>query len=162
MTLRTFAEIDLDHPPELAFAVIIRPRTIPMAFQGAGPIPGTVHAEVLGDGVMRPGARRVVRASDGTSVHEVIEELVAPSRQRYTLSGFSRPFSWLVRAGEGCWTLSPVGAGTHVRWDFSFLLTTVLAWPVVVLLLHVWFRRAMVQALGRIREAVGREAVGVG
>lgn len=157
MTLRTFANTFVARPPEPTFAVIVRPTTIPMAFRGKGPIPGTVHAEVLGDGVMRPGARRLVRSADGTSVDEVIEELVAPSRQRYTLSGFSRPFSWLVRRGEGLWTLSPAPGGTYVRWDFSFTLTSLLAWPVVAVLLHVFFRRAMEDALGRIKRAVEGE-----
>lgn len=58
MTPRTFAPTFVARSPDATFAVIIRPTTIPMAFKGKGPIPGTAHAEVLGDATHCRGSGR--------------------------------------------------------------------------------------------------------
>jgi hypothetical protein len=156
MTLRTFVEADCPQPPDRTFAHILLPTTIPDAVHGAGPIPRVVRTEMLGSGRMAVGAARRVHAADGTSVLETVVEIAAPSRHRYVLSEFGRPFAWLVRSGEALWTLTPREGGTHVRWDYSFTLTTPLAWPVVALLLRLWFRRAIGEALARVLAGIPR------
>ena len=82
-----------------------------------------IKAVVL-DAPLAVGSTRQIHNADGTVLTERITVLDPPFRHAYELTGFSAPFSWLVRLGDADWTLQATEAGTLVRWRYDFSLTS--------------------------------------
>ena len=59
------------------------------------------------------------------------------------------PFSLIVRHGEGDWHFSAANGGTRIDWEYTFELTSPLAWPLaaaVMLIFRRWMQRALLRA----------------
>lgn len=140
--------------PTSVFALALDPVRFVQAFSGAGPIPALTRIEPLGAPAL--GAMRRVHSSDGAVLCERITAFEPARRHAYELSGLRPPLAWLVRRGEADWLFEPAGAGTHVRWDYAFTLTSPAAWPLAAPLLRVFMQRAMrrcLRALAHTAEA---------
>lgn len=150
------AALFVGRPPPAVFDFVVEPASIPASFRGHGPIPGAKHAELVGSGGMRVGARRRVENTDGTTVEEVIVALERPWHHAYELvAGLVPPFSLLVSGGRGDWRLEPEGDGTRITWTFRWHLTSGLLWPVAWLFARS-FARAMQGCLVRHRDHLER------
>ena len=114
-------------------------------FPGYGPI-SAIKTVVL-DAPLAVGSTRQIHNADGTVLTERITALDPPVRHAYELSGFSAPFSWLVRLGEADWTLQATEGGTLVRWSYRFSLTSPIVYPLSAPLLKIFMRRAMQRCL---------------
>ncbi|MEW5847720.1 MAG: SRPBCC family protein [Myxococcota bacterium] len=153
MEVTTWAEVDVSRPPGEVFDLATANETLPRVFHGRGPIPGIRAARVQDGGALREGCVRQVTNSDGSVVEERIVALRRPVTQQYELlSGFKPPFSWMVRSGGGRWTFTETPGGTHIRWEFHFVLTSPVFWPVARAVLSGPFRGAMQDCLHRIRD----------
>ncbi len=119
-------------------------------FPGYGPI-SAIKAVVL-DAPLAVGSTRQIHNADGTVLTERITVLDPPFRHAYELTGFSAPFSWLVRLGDADWTLQATEAGTMVRWRYDFSLTSPLVYPVCAPLLRIFMRRAMQRCLAAMAD----------
>jgi len=147
MQLHTQATVTTAMTPGQAYAQATDAASFSRYFKGAGPVPAVnnVEWESAAQGV---GARRRVHNSDGSIIIEEVLELSAPRRHRYRLvSGFKPPFSWMVKWAEGDWRFTPEGAGTRIEWHYYFELRSVAVAPLVLPIVHVFFRRAMQDCL---------------
>jgi hypothetical protein len=126
-----------------AFALTIDPARFP--FPGYGPI--AAIGKVVLDAPLAVGSLRRIHNADGTVLTERVTVLEPPRRHAYELSGFTAPFSWLVRLGEAEWRVEPVDGGAAVTWRYRFTLTSFLAYPVAAVLLAVFMRGAMNRCL---------------
>lgn len=143
MAITIISERSLPASAADVFALITDGARFP--FPGYGPI-SAIKAVVL-DAPLAVGSTRQIHNADGTVLSERITALEAPVRHAYELTGFSAPFSWLVRLGEADWTLQATESGTLVRWRYDFSLTSPWVYPVCAPLLKIFMRRAMERCL---------------
>jgi hypothetical protein len=155
MQLSARAEIEIARPCEATFDFAAANESFPRVLLPFGPLPGITGVEWL-DGALepKPGARRLIHLSDGTTIGEELLTYDRPTRHRYRWSNPpAGPLSWLVRSGEGDWSFAPVDGGTRIVWRYRFGLTSALAaplaWPIVLL-----FQRWMQRGLTRIRDTL--------
>ena len=148
MQIPVDASTSIDAPIESVFVLSIDPRRFPSLFAGFGLVPGLTRIDV--DGALAVGTVRSVHSSDGSVLREQVTVLEPPFRHAYTLSGFRAPMSWLVREGHADWRFETEGPGTRVQWQYRFVLTTVLVWPLAWILLQGFMRKAMQRCLAAL------------
>jgi uncharacterized protein YndB with AHSA1/START domain len=151
MALETQAEIEIARSPEEVFDLATSCAGFPRFLLRFGPIPRVVRAELVGAAEPKPGGRRLIQMSDGSTMEEEILALDRPVRHRYRwATPPAPPFSLLVRSAEGDWTFTPTGGGTRIVWRYRFespsRLAELAARPVIGL-----FRRWMSRGLANLR-----------
>ncbi|OGT59686.1 MAG: hypothetical protein A3E01_04280 [Gammaproteobacteria bacterium RIFCSPHIGHO2_12_FULL_63_22] len=151
MKVHCQAETFVAAPLRPAFAMTVDPVRFPEFFTGYGPIAGI--ESVIVDAPLRPGSIRRVLSKDGSQLSEAVTVLDPPLRHAYVLTGFGRPFSWLVRRGEADWTATASGDGTRLRWDYHFTLASPFAWPLAWPLLKICMTGAMRRCLANMAAA---------
>lgn len=139
-------------PASVAFELSLDPERFPPLFQGYGPIPAISSIEMQSP--LTVSSTRRIHNADGTVLTEQVTGLDPPSRHRYSLTGFRAPFSWLVRRGEAEWNFTADASKTQVQWNYEFVLTSVLAYPIAVVLLRVFMRRAMQRCLDNMAQSL--------
>ena len=142
------ASREIDAPIRSVFGLSVDPEQFPALFAGCGPVPGLTRIDV--DGPLAVGSVRAVHSSDGAVLSECVTALDPPVRHAYGLRGIRPPMSWLVREGHADWQFTAEDSGTAVRWEYRFVLTTVLVWPMAWLLLHGFMRTAMQRCLAAL------------
>ena len=145
MKITCNAELVFSSEPEPIFELMVDAGSFPRCFTGFGLIPAIRSirlTEPLAVGVIRH-----IYNADNSVLTEKVTVLDRPKRHSYMLSGFTAPFSWLVRLGESDWQLSKQTAGTQVRWTYEFTLTSFLLYPVCFLLLKIFMQQAMQRCL---------------
>ena len=155
MKLQTHAEVVISKSPEAVFDFSTADRIFEKVLRPLGPIPGIVNVEVEGGGPQVTGSKRRVTMTDKSFLGEEVLLLERPREHRYRwLNRPAPPFSFLVKGGEACWTFHAEGTGTRVLWDYTFDLTSPLAYP-AMLLVTIFFRRWMQQGLDGVRDGMG-------
>lgn len=145
MKIRCLASLEFTVEPSTIFGLMIDADGFSACFTGYGLIPAVRKirlAEPLAVGVIRH-----IYNTDNSVLTEVVTLLDKPNRHAYILSGFSAPFSWLVKQGEADWQLHKSATGTRVDWTYEFTLTSVLLFPLCFLLLRFFMQRAMQRCL---------------
>jgi uncharacterized protein YndB with AHSA1/START domain len=156
MQLEARAQLEIAVSPEAVFDCATDYRNFARFIHAYGPIPGVRSAEMHGGTAPAAGVHRDVHMSDGTTVEEEILAFDRPSHHRYRwVRPPAPPFSLLVRAGEADWQFEPVqgGRATRLTFTYSFQLTSVLAYPLGLVLVRV-FERWMMKALDGLRAQV--------
>lgn len=154
MRIETSAEIEVAKPPELVFDFAVACESFPRVLLPLWPVPGITGAEMLDGAEPKPGARRRIQLSDGSSVEEELLAFDRPIRHRYRWTEPpAPPLGWLVRSGEGDWTFTPSSRGTRIRWTYRFEPSSALAAPLALPIVPL-FRRWMSRGLARIRDAL--------
>ena len=154
MQILVSASLSIDAPAKLVFAASVDPKRFPSLFGGCGPVPGLTRIDV--DGPLVVGAVRSVHSTDGAVMQERVTILDLPTRHAYTLSGIRPPLSWLVREGHADWQFETDDAHTLVRWQYRFVLTTAVFWPLAWPLLQGFMRTAMIRCLAALAVACER------
>jgi ribosome-associated toxin RatA of RatAB toxin-antitoxin module len=155
MKVQSQASIEIKASPEQVFDFATAVSSLPKVFKGYGVIPGIRSAEIVSGGEMRSGVIRRVTNYDNSVIDEEIIKLTRPTKQTYKIvSGFKPPFSYLVRSGGGDWTLTPSNDSTIVNWKFYFEVTSVLAYPIVALIMSAQFQKAQQSCLAEIKKYV--------
>ncbi len=119
----------------------------------AGVIPGIAAASIDGDGVMREGALRSVKLTDGTAIKERVTRFEAPRVHGYEMAEMN-PLQRLICTNMiSEWTFTAEGDSTRVVWRYRILpkgaVTLPLAWVVSRL-----FERAMQRCLDNLARAM--------
>ena len=152
MRVTARAAIEIARPREAVFDAATDPANLPKIFRKVGPIPAVEAVEM--EGPSAAGAQRRVKMSDRSVMGEEITELERPVAYRYRwLNPPAAPFSLLVRTGDSDWRFAAAGGGTHIDWEYTFELTTPLAWPLAQPVLWL-FRRWMAGALANLSSLV--------
>ena len=132
---------------------------LPKVFRGFGPIPAIIKAEMVDGGEMREGGVRRIENSDGSVIDEEIITFNKTGRQTYRLvRGFKFPISLLIESGGGDWKFTATAKGTRIDWEFYFMLTSGLFYPVGLLLVQVFMQTAMQQCLDNIQECLENQS----
>jgi uncharacterized protein YndB with AHSA1/START domain len=154
LQLANRAEIEIARPIEEVFDLACACDGFPRFLFPFGPIPGVASSAMVDAPTPKPGARRDVHMTDGSTMQEEILAFDRPSRHRYCwLNRPAPPFSWLVRGGEGDWTFSATPTGTRIVWVYRFELTSPLV-LVVALPVMLLFRRWMQRGLASLPAAL--------
>jgi len=156
MDITVIAHRHIPAPAHEVYAVMTDPDRFP--FPGFGPI--AAIRKVSLDGPLAVGSVRTLLGADGSELSERITALDPPRRHTYELSGFTPPFSWLVRVGVADWTVRDAGDGVDVTWSYRFTLSHALAWPVAAPLLAIFMRGAMTRCLDAIASMLARPGRG--
>jgi hypothetical protein len=153
--LQTHADILVPKTPEEVFDFATADGAFEKVLRPFGPIPGIMSVAVDGGGPQVTGTKRHVTMTDHSVLGEEVLVLDRPREHRYRwLNRPAPPFSYLVKGGEARWTFHPAGAGTRILWDYTFDLTSPVAYPAMVLV-TLFFRRWMKQGLENVRIGLG-------
>lgn len=145
MKILCHANLEFTADAQSIFKLMVDADSFPATFTGYGLIPAIRKirlAEPLAVGVTRH-----IYNADSSVLTELITILDRSRRHAYILSGFTAPFSWLVKQGEADWQLAETSGGTNVIWTYQFTLTSVLLYPVCFALLKFFMQRAMQRCL---------------
>ncbi|MEG4803531.1 SRPBCC family protein [Microcoleus sp. ARI1-B5] len=153
MLVKTNAVVEIAASPEVVFDFVTSLSNLPKVFRGYGPIPAIIKAEMADGGEMREGGVRRIENSDTSVIDEEIITFKKPERQTYRLvRGFKFPISLLIESGGGDWKFTTTAKGTRIDWEFYFVLTSGLFYPVGFLLVQVFMNKAMQQCLDTIKD----------
>lgn len=145
MKIHCQANLDFTTDAERIYELMVDAASFPACFTGYGLIPAIRKirlAEPLAVGVTRH-----IYNADNSVLTEQISMLDRPQRHAYILSGFTAPFSWLVKQGEADWQLAKTSGGTSVVWTYQFTITSIFLYPVCFVLLKFFMQRAMQRCL---------------
>ena len=155
MIVKTDVAVEIAAPRKVVFEFATDPKNFPKFFGGAGPIPAVTKIENTNGEETRAGTIRRITSADGAEMMEEMIEFDPPEHQRYRLkSGIKAPLSFLVKSGGGEWDFLKTKRGTMVIWRFHFELTSPLVYPIGALLVRVFFKKAMMNCLKGMREAI--------
>lgn len=162
MLVKTNALVEIAASPEAVFDFVTSLSNLPKVFRGFGPIPAIAKAEMADGGEMREGAVRRIENSDGSVIDEEMIAFKKPERQTYRLlRGFKFPISLLIESGGGDWKFTATPKGTRIDWEFYFMLTSPVFYPVGFLLVQVFMQTAMQQCLDNIQESLANQGEGI-
>lgn len=136
--------------PAAVFAYATDLTAIGDYFRGFGLVPGIRRVSMQDNAAPAVGAARRLEMADGSVLNEQILELDPPVSHGYRVSGFAPPLNRLAHYGQGRWTFTPSGAGTQIRWHYTFQLTSPLAWPIVWPLVKIFMRTSMRRTLAAL------------
>ncbi len=123
-------------------------------FKGyGGLIPGIVSASLDGDGVMRPGALRTVKLSDGSVIKERVTRFEAPRVHAYDMAEMNALQRLICTNMISEWTFADEGGATRVVWHYSIIPRNSVMTPVAWLVSRL-FERAMQRCLDNLAAAV--------
>lgn len=162
MLVKTNALVEIPASPEIVFDFVTSLSNLPKVFRGFGPIPAIVKAEMADGGEMREGGVRRIENSDGSVIDEEMISFQKPERQSYRLvRGFKFPISLLIESGGGDWKFTATPKGTRIDWEFYFMLTSPVLYPVGLLLVQVFMQKAMQQCLDNIQQSLANQSEGI-
>jgi len=100
------------------------------------------------------GQTRTLHLSDRSTVVETITDVERPDFFAYELTRFTRLFGRLVDHARAEWRFEPVGAGTRIRWSYTFVGRPGRGWIVAMIVRLVWaayMRRVIVGLVDEVR-----------
>lgn len=116
-------------------------------------IPGITAASIDGDGVMREGALRSVKLSDGSAIRERVTRFEAPRVHGYEMAEMNALQRLVCTNMISEWTFSDEGGATRVVWRYTILPKGAAMTPVAWLIARL-FERAMQRCLDNLAAAV--------
>jgi Polyketide cyclase / dehydrase and lipid transport len=153
MLVKTNALVEIAASPAVVFDFVTSLSNLPKVFRGYGLIPAIIKAEMADGREMREGGVRRIENSDGSVIDEEIIAFKKRERQTYRLvRGFKFPISLLIDSGGGDWKFTAIPKGTRIDWEFYFMLTSPVFYPVGLLLVQVFMQKSMQQCLDDIQE----------
>ncbi|MBE9123906.1 SRPBCC family protein [Tychonema sp. LEGE 07199] len=159
MLVKTNALVAIAASPEAVFYFVASLSNVPKTFRGFCPIPAIIKVEMADGGEMRQGGVSRIKHCDRSVIDEEIITFNKPERQTYRLvKGFEFPISILIESGGGDWNFNSTPKGTQIDWEFYFVLTSPLLYPVGLLLVQVFMQKAIQQCLDNIQELLANQS----
>ena len=152
MTRLVEAEVQtmVNAPEEQAWRVFI-PVDLTRLFKGKWPLPAVTQVSNQTGPWDVVGQTRKVSLSDGAELSEEVTGVEPPgprgARFGYTVRGYSGFIGMLVKEGRGFWVFQDRGDKTAITWRYSFLPHNRLTQPLVILIVALFWRRYMQDAL---------------
>ncbi|WP_299416299.1 SRPBCC family protein [Acaryochloris sp. IP29b_bin.148] len=133
----------------VAFETIV-PIDLTTIFQGYGPLPAVTSVEGQSGAWDTVGQTRVVLLSDQSSLTETLTQYNYPNYFSYTLSDFTGSLRFLTSSAQGEWWFSQREASqTYIQWRYAFQARSILAIPLLWLLVNGLWCRYMHRTLQR-------------
>jgi hypothetical protein len=128
-----------------AFERIV-PIDLTSIFTGYGPLPSVTDTQV--GAWDKAGQTRTVHFSDRSSAQERLTKYEHPGYFSYTVSNFTSLLRFLTTSAHGEWWFSVGALGqTHIKWRYEFNARSILAIPVLWVIINILWRNYMHQAL---------------
>jgi hypothetical protein len=142
-----------------AFEHIV-PIDLASIFTGYGPLPSVIGIQNQVGAWDTAGQTRKVHFSDNSSAQERLTKCEHPGYFSYTVSNFTSLLRFLTTSAHGEWwfTVGTLGQ-THIKWRYEFNARSVLAIPVLWVIINVLWRNYMHQALRLSKEQIERNAI---
>jgi len=152
--VKTKASIHINAPQEKVWDYISNLENLPKYFFGWGPIPAVKKVEIIGKKEMALGLKQRTTTAAGTVLEETVLHAKNPQYFDYEIKGFGFPFNLFVKKGGGSWTFATDDGGTTATWNYFFLLTSPLAYPIAAPLVKLAHQHAMALSLGRAKKQI--------
>jgi hypothetical protein len=117
-------------------------------FKGYGPLPSVMGTQNQIGAWDAAGQTRTVHLSDNSSAQELLTRYEYPCYFSYTVSNFTSLLRFLTTSANGEWWFSVGTLGqTHIKWRYEFNARSILAVPVLWLIINILWRNYMHKAL---------------
>jgi Polyketide cyclase / dehydrase and lipid transport len=126
----------------------IVPIDLTSIFTGYGPLPSVTGTQSQVGDWDTTGQTRTVHFSDRSSAQERLTKYEYPGYFSYTVSNFTSLLRFLTTSAHGEWwfTVSRLGQ-TDIKWRYEFNARSILAIPVLWVIINLLWRNYMHQAL---------------
>lgn len=140
-------------PIETVFDVFM-PIDLTTIMTGHGPLPGVAAVEDQSGAWNSIGESRIIRFADGHAMLETLTRVDRPKGFAYTLSNLTNILRFLVRRFHGSWAFEDGSASgeppiIRATWRYEFEIRSRLTRPISWLILELFWRRYMEEALER-------------
>jgi len=141
---------------------VFMPLDLTHIMTGYGPLPAVSGIENQSGAWDSVGEERTIRTADGHRMLEVLTKVERPSGFAYTLSNMTSVLRFLVSQFHGSWSFEPKSSGqahpiTLATWRYEFQVRSRISWPISWIILNVFWRPYMGQAIERAAEMIPRE-----
>ncbi len=112
-------------------------------FTGFGFIPAIVGVKHIKGNGYTPGSVNRIKTSDGGELEETVIASKRPEVLQYQVRKYHFPFTLVVQSAEGKFEYRKSGKGMEEVWTYKYKLASVLSWPLALIVLGVFFQKAM-------------------
>ncbi len=157
--LSTIVQTTVTANQAAAFEHIV-PIDLTSIFQGYGPLPSVTGTQNQVGAWDTAGQTRTVHFSDNSSAQEILTKYEYPNYFSYTVSNFTSSLRFLTTSANGEWWFSADALGqTHIEWRYEFNARSILAVPVLWVIINMLWRNYMHQALQLSKAQVEYNAI---
>jgi len=116
---------------------------VPAVFRGAGPLPAVTAVRQQTGDWDAVGQTRTIVLSDQSSAFETLDLYQFPHTFGYTVTNYTSVLRLLVTKGVATWQCTSTPDGTLISWQYAYHTRSVLAVPVVWLLMVLFWKKYM-------------------
>lgn len=116
---------------------------VPAVFRGAGPLPAVTAVHNQTGDWNAVGQTRTIVLSDHSTANETLDNYQFPHTFGYTVTGYTSVLRLLVTKGVATWHCTSTPTGTLVSWQYAYHARSVLAVPLLWLLMVLFWKKYM-------------------
>ena len=116
---------------------------VPTVFRGAGPLPAVTAVRNQTGDWDAVGQTRTIVLSDHSTASETLDNYQFPHTFGYTVTGYTSVLRLLVTKGVATWHCTSTPNGTLISWQYAYHARSVLAVPVLWLLMVLFWKKYM-------------------
>jgi len=116
---------------------------VPAVFRGAGPLPAVTAVRQQTGDWDAVGQTRTIVLSDHSTACETLDNYQFPHTFGYTVTGYTSVLRLLVTKGVATWHCTSTPNGTLISWQYAYHARSVLAVPLLWLLMVLFWKKYM-------------------
>jgi hypothetical protein len=116
---------------------------VPAVFRGAGPLPAVTAIRNQTGDWDAVGQTRTIVLSDQSTASETLDNYQFPHTFGYTVTNYTSVLRLLVTKGVATWHCTSTSDGTLISWQYAYHTRSLLAVPVVWLLMVLFWKKYM-------------------
>jgi hypothetical protein len=116
---------------------------VPAVFRGAGPLPAVTAIRNQTGDWDAVGQTRTIVLSDQSTACETLDNYQFPHTFGYTVTNYTSVLRLLVTKGVATWHCTSTSDGTLISWQYAYHTRSLLAVPVVWLLMVLFWKKYM-------------------
>ena len=116
---------------------------VPAVFRGVGPLPAVTAVRNQTGNWDAVGQTRTIVLSDQSTASETLDNYQFPHTFGYTVTGYTSVLRLLVTKGIATWHCTSTPAGTLISWQYAYHARSVLAVPLLWLLMVLFWKKYM-------------------
>ena len=116
---------------------------VPAVFRGAGPLPAVTAVRNQTGNWDAVGQTRTIVLSDQSTASETLDNYQFPHAFGYTVTNYTSVLRLLVTKGVATWQCTSTSDGTLISWQYAYHARSVLAVPLLWLLMVLFWKKYM-------------------
>jgi hypothetical protein len=116
---------------------------VPAVFRGAGPLPAVTAVRNQTGDWDAVGQTRTIVLSDQSTACETLDNYQFPHAFGYTVTNYTSVLRLLVTKGVATWHCTSTSDGTLISWQYAYHTRSVLAVPLLWLLMVLFWKKYM-------------------